>query len=408
MAEVGGGFNSDSMMALTQRNKARNDAAVESLERELSTCQAQLERSNREKLDAENKLRRAQIAVPKALHDLRAVETSESMLSSIRELETDLVNAREETRKYKSERDKLARDLEERASHAHRVEVDYMNEVMRLKSDITKQNEVVLNRQNDGQEALRLARERELQLLSELERSKQDKATGEAKAHAERQGLLRQNSLTEERRLKASQEFEDMVAQQARMSDKWREENKSNEKRFERTVRELKDDNTQLRSRLDELNLQLSHVVGERSAAVQQKEDVSHELQMTTDRAIAMENMASDFQGKITAMLEDKAKLLAQTADLENKAEQLGLERDRAARACEAAVARLTENASQFNETAGLGEDEVQKVRDAEVLIASLMQKCVSLKKGKEHLKKKVRRLEGKENTGAKGEDNDL
>ena len=203
----------------------------------------------------------------------------------------------------------------------------------------------------------------------------------------------------------ASQEFEDMVSQQARMSDKWREETKQNEKRFERTVRELKDDNSQLRARLEELNMQLAHVVGERSAALQQTEDTNHELKAALDRASSMESTASGLQRNLTMMLEEKGKLLAANAELENRAEHLGLERDRAARACEAAITKLGEQSSELSAAqamAGLSEDDVQKVKDAETLIASLMQKCVTLKKGKEKLKKKVRKLEG----GSAGKEN--
>ena len=193
-----------------------------------------------------------------------------------------------------------------------------------------------------------------------------------------------------------------MVAQQARMSDKWREETKGNEKRFERTVRELKDDNSQLRARMEELNMQMAHVVAERSAAVQASEDVRHELKAALDRADVGERAASEMQNNLTNMLEDKGKLLGQNAELENRCEQLGLERDRAARACEAAIARLSDNASQFTaaQAMDMNEDDAQKLQDAETLIASLMAKCVTLKKGKEQLKKKVKKLErGKENS---------
>ena len=71
---------------------------------------------------------------------------------------------------------------------------------------------------------------------------------------------------------------------------------------------------------------------------------MAHEIKNTMARADAAEKTASEFQGKLAAMLEDKATLLAQKAELENRSEQLGLERDRAARACEAAIGRLTEN----------------------------------------------------------------
>jgi len=324
------------------------------------------------------------------------------MLHSVKELETDLFNAREEARKYKVDRDGLTRELDERTAQSNRVEADLMAEVMRLKSGIVKSNETALTSQSEQMDAQRLARERELSLIGQCERYKQDMSGQEAKSHAENQALVRQASLTEERRLKASQEFEDMVSQQARMSDKWRDETKGNEKRFERTVRELKDDNSQLRARMEELNMQMAHAVGERSVAVQASEDTLHELKQALGRAENCERAASEMQRNLTNMLEDKGKLLGQNAELENRAEQLGLERDRAARACEAAIARLSDNASQFGaaQVMGLSEDDAQKMRDAETLIASLMAKCVTLKKGKEKLKKKVLKLTGgKENS---------
>ena len=62
---------------------------------------------------------------------------------------------------------------------------------------------------------------------------------------------------------------------------------------------------------------------------------------------------------------------------------------------------RLSENATELNQAQVIADgaaEDAQKVRDAESLISSLMGKCVALKKDKEVLKKKVRRLESKEN----------
>ena len=147
--------------------------------------------------------------MPKALQDMRSVTTAEAMMNSVKELETDLFNAREEARKYKVERDGLTRDLDERTAQSHRVEADLMAEVMRLKSDILKQNEESLSQQGDVQETQTLARERELFLMSQVEKLKQDAASQEAKSHAEVQALKRQASLTEERRLKARPHYVD-------------------------------------------------------------------------------------------------------------------------------------------------------------------------------------------------------
>ena len=96
-------------------------------------------------------------------------------------------------------------------------------------------------------------------------------------------------------------------------------------------------------------------------------------------------------------MLDDKSSVLARNAELENRNEELGLERDRAARACEAAITRLTEQAEELDQaslhpTSSTSEDAL-KLKDAQALIASLMDKCVSLKKDKQRLKREARKV---------------
>ena len=111
------------------------------------------------------------------------------MLHSVKELETDLFNAREEARKYKVDRDSLARELDERTAQSNRVETDLLAEVMRLKANIVKLNEAALESQSEQMSAQRIARERELDLLGQCEKWKQDAAAQEAKSRGENQTL---------------------------------------------------------------------------------------------------------------------------------------------------------------------------------------------------------------------------
>lgn len=62
---------------------------------------------------------------------------------------------------------------------------------------------------------------------------------------------------------KAEQQFQDLVDEQHRIREKWREETKSASLKFEHIVQEMKAENAQLRDRSDDLSSRLSAALGD-------------------------------------------------------------------------------------------------------------------------------------------------
>jgi len=104
--------------------------------------------------------------------------------------------------------------------------------------------------------------------------------------------------------------------------------------------------------------------------------------------------LSRELQRRVADMLEVKAQLLQHKTELEGATEGLTLERDRAARACELAIKRLHSAHEHMEESEHLSPgDPVGVEQGAQQLISKLINKCASLKRGKDKLKRQIHEL---------------
>eukprot|EP00658_Telonema_sp_P-2_P034517 TRINITY_DN25198_c0_g1_i3.p2 TRINITY_DN25198_c0_g1~~TRINITY_DN25198_c0_g1_i3.p2 ORF type:complete len:185 (+),score=59.09 TRINITY_DN25198_c0_g1_i3:158-712(+) len=130
--------------------------------------------------------------------------------------------------------------------------------------------------------------------------------------------LERQNRLSEERYAKELADTQDMVAAQERMSNKWRDESRQMSTRFERTVKELQDDNSRLRARLDELTGSNASLCSELSVAQSDRQDLQRDMEVLAARTRSSEQNCRELQRRVADMFEVKAELLQSRTELES------------------------------------------------------------------------------------------